>query len=72
MEEILFKLASEFVFGAVAVYLIITNRIDSKDRESKLMDYQQDLQSKLAKSVTIQREILTMLKNIKHPGQGEE
>ncbi|OEF97640.1 hypothetical protein [Desulfuribacillus alkaliarsenatis] len=65
MEEILFKLVSEFIFGAVAVYLIITNRMDSRERETQLMDYQRDLQSKLTKSVTIQREILSMLKGIK-------
>lgn len=65
MEEILFKLVSEFIFGAVAVYLIITNRIDSKERENKLMDYQRDLQGKLTKTMTIQKEILTMLKTLK-------
>lgn len=65
MEDILFKLVSEFIFGAVAVYLIITNRIDSKERENRLMEYQRDLQSKLTKTITIQKDILTTVRMLK-------
>lgn len=66
VEQTLIKLVSEFVFGGLAVYLIITGRNDSKEREDKLIAHNETYQQLIREQTESQKELVGVIKMFKN------